>query len=187
MQSSPSRASVYFTGWLNQKPYSPAQKGVPFLPLTSSPRAGREHREVAARGRPAGVAGPSSAGLTGRGLADLVGMRVASVAAGVLLAHVGDGGVGMRRLDLEPGDEGVLGLDRHLVRLAPDPDPDRVLHGHGCSLLLLRSDAPSRVNVDAHLPKKELRYCWRSRWSRTVAGKSARIMAPNWTKIGLLH
>src|SRR5690349_10167475 len=81
-------------------------------------------------------------------------MRVAPVAAGVLLAHVGDGGLGMRRLDLERGGEGVLGLDRHLVRLAPDPDPDRVLHRHGCSLLL-RPDARSRVNVGAHLPKKK--------------------------------
>src|SRR5690349_21116637 len=81
-------------------------------------------------------------------------MRVAPVAAGVLLAHVGDGGLGMRGLDLERGGEGVPGLDRHLVRLAPDPDPDRVLHGHGCSLLP-RPDARSRVNVDAHLPKKE--------------------------------
>ena len=30
------------------------------------------------------------------------------------------------------------------------------------------------------------RICWRIRRSRTFAGKSARIMAPNWTKIGLL-
>src|SRR4051812_45588173 len=97
---------------------------------------------AAARGGPGGAAvadrdraaGPGSAELTGRGLADLVGMRVAPVAAGVLLAHVGDGGLGMRRLDLERGDEGVLGLDRHLVRLVHDPDPDRVLHGHGRSL-----------------------------------------------------
>ena len=91
-------------------------------------------RGAAARGGPAGVAGPSSAGFTGRGLADLVGMRVASVAAGVLLAHVGDGGLGIRRLDLERGDEGVLQLDHHLVRLVHDPDPDRVLHGHGRGL-----------------------------------------------------
>src|SRR3954452_22209846 len=30
------------------------------------------------------------------------------------------------------------------------------------------------------------RICWRSRRSRTFAGKSTRITAPNWTKIGLL-
>jgi hypothetical protein len=99
-------------------------------------------------------------------------MRVASVAAGVLLAHVGDGGVGMRRLDLERGGEGVLGLDRHLVRLAPDPDPDRVLHGHG-SLLLPRPDAPPRVNVDAHLPKKEVRYCWRNHYKEKRAADAS--------------
>ena len=29
-------------------------------------------------------------------------------------------------------------------------------------------------------------YCWRSRRSRTFAGKSARIMAPNRIKMGLL-
>jgi len=29
-------------------------------------------------------------------------------------------------------------------------------------------------------------YCWRIRRSRTFARKSARIVAPNWTKIGLL-
>src|SRR4051794_10238020 len=89
-------------------------------------------------------------------------MRVAPVAAGVLLTHVGDGGLGMRRLDLERGGEGVPGLDHHLVRLAPDPVP----HGHGCRLLL-RPDARSRVNVDAHLPKKEGRYCWRNHHKAT--------------------
>src|SRR3954447_6492454 len=58
---------------------------------------------------------------------------MASVTAGVLLAHVGDGGVGVRRLDLERGDQGVLGLDRHLVRLVADLDPDRVPQGHGAA------------------------------------------------------
>src|SRR3954454_6417518 len=79
-------------------------------------------------------------------------MRVASVAAGVLLAHVGDGGAGMRRLDLERGDERVLGLDRHLVRLVADLDPDRVPQGHSRSLL--RPGALLRVNVDAARPKR---------------------------------
>jgi hypothetical protein len=38
-------------------------------------------------------------------LIDLAGMRVASIAAGVSLAHVGDRCFGVRRLDLERRDE----------------------------------------------------------------------------------
>src|SRR3954453_3770581 len=125
------KARSHSTGMRWPMPASCAER----IPLTSSLRAGRERRGAAARGGPEGVPGPSSAELTGRGLAALFAMRVAAVSAGVLLAHVGDGGLGMRRLDLERGNEGVLGLDRHLVRLAPDPDPDHVLHGHGRSLL----------------------------------------------------
>src|SRR5215217_4645830 len=78
-------------------------------------------------------------------------MRMASVAAGVLLAHVGDGGVGMRRLDLERGDERVLGLDRDLVRLVAGPDPDHVPQGHGRVLLLIRPTAPWRVRQKVNL------------------------------------
>ena len=50
----------------------------------------------------------------------------ALIAAGVLLAHVGDGGFGVRRLDLERSNERVLGFDRHLIRLVPDLDSDRI-------------------------------------------------------------
>jgi hypothetical protein len=53
-------------------------------------------------------------------------MRMAPVAADVLLAHVRDHGLGMRHLDLERGDERVLGFHRHLICLVPDLDPDCV-------------------------------------------------------------
>src|SRR5918993_4497701 len=61
-------------------------------------------------------------------------MRMAPIAAGVLLAHVGDGGLGVRRLDLERGDQRVLGLDRHLIRLAPDLDSNSIPDAHACGL-----------------------------------------------------
>src|SRR5690606_30973016 len=57
-----------------------------------------------------------AAAAPGRRRDQLARVRVAPVAAGVLLAHVGDRGVRMRRLDLERGDQRVLGLDRLLVR-----------------------------------------------------------------------
>jgi hypothetical protein len=79
-------------------------------------------------------------------------MRMALVAAGVLLAHVGDGGVWMRRLDLERSNECIFGFDRNLIRPVADPDPDHVLQGHGCSFLLIRLAAlrPSRT----HIPRR---------------------------------
>src|SRR5918994_7137000 len=67
-------------------------------------------------------------------LVDLTGMRMASIAAGVSLAHVGDGGLRVHRLDLERGYERVLGFDRHLIRGVPDLDADRIPQGHVCSL-----------------------------------------------------
>jgi hypothetical protein len=51
---------------------------------------------------------------------------MAAIAAGVLLAHVGDRSFGMRRLDLERSDERVLGFNRHLIRPVADLDPDRI-------------------------------------------------------------
>jgi hypothetical protein len=48
--------------------------------------------------------------LPGRILIDLACMRMASIAAGVLFAHVSDGGLWVRRLDLERSNERVLGL-----------------------------------------------------------------------------
>lgn len=45
----------------------------------------------------------------GRILVDLTGTRLAPVAADVLLAHIRDRRFGVRRLDLERGDERVLG------------------------------------------------------------------------------
>jgi hypothetical protein len=59
-------------------------------------------------------------------LVDLVGVRVASIASGVLLAHVGDRSFRVCRLDLERSDQRVLGFDRHLIRLLAGLDPDRV-------------------------------------------------------------
>jgi hypothetical protein len=53
-------------------------------------------------------------------------MRMALIAAGILLAHVGDGGFGMRGLDLERSNQGILSLDRHLVRPVPELDADRI-------------------------------------------------------------
>jgi hypothetical protein len=57
-------------------------------------------------------------------------MRMASIAAGVSLTHVGDGGLRVRRLDLERSNERVLGFDRHLTRFVPDLDADRIPQGH---------------------------------------------------------
>src|SRR3954447_19951338 len=74
-------------------------------------------------------------------------MRMASVAAGVLLTHIGDGSISVRRLDLERGDQSVLGLDRHLVRLVAHLDPDRVPQGHGTAS---PDRKPPQVNVAAH-------------------------------------
>jgi hypothetical protein len=54
-------------------------------------------------------------------------MRMASIAADVPLAHVGDCSFGVRCLDLEGSNERVLGLDRYLVRLVPDLDADGIL------------------------------------------------------------
>jgi hypothetical protein len=59
-------------------------------------------------------------------LIDLAGMRMASIAAGVSLAHVGDRSFGVRCLDLERRDKRVLGLNRHLIRPVADLDPDRI-------------------------------------------------------------
>jgi hypothetical protein len=59
-------------------------------------------------------------------LVDLVGVRVASITSGVLLAHVGDRGVRVCRLDLERSDQRVVGFDRHLIRLLAGLDPDRI-------------------------------------------------------------
>jgi polyhydroxyalkanoate synthase subunit PhaC len=63
-----------------------------------------------------------------------VPMRMASIAAGVSLAHVCDRGFRVRRLDLERSNERVLGFDRHLIRLVPDLDADRIPQGHDGSL-----------------------------------------------------
>jgi hypothetical protein len=59
-------------------------------------------------------------------LIDLAGMRMASIAAGVSLAHVGDCGFGVRRLDLKRRDERVLGFNSHLICPVADLDPDRI-------------------------------------------------------------
>jgi hypothetical protein len=61
-------------------------------------------------------------------------MRMASIAADVALAHVRDRGFGVGCLDLEGSNESVLGLDRYLVCLVPDPDADGIAYGHGPSL-----------------------------------------------------
>src|SRR5215208_4535164 len=65
---------------------------------------------------------------------DLAGVRMAPIAAGVLLAHVGDGGLGVSALDLECGDQRVLGLDGDLIRLAPDLDPNSIPDAHASGL-----------------------------------------------------
>jgi hypothetical protein len=51
---------------------------------------------------------------------------MASIATDVSLAHVGDGGFSVRRLDRERANERVLGFDRDLIRPVPDLDPDRI-------------------------------------------------------------
>jgi len=53
-------------------------------------------------------------------------MRMASIAARVSLAHVGDRSFGVRRLDLERRDDRALGFNRHLIRPGADLDPDRL-------------------------------------------------------------
>jgi hypothetical protein len=75
-----------------------------------------------------------SCGLPGRILTDLAEMRMASIAASVSLAYVGDRGFGMRRLDFERSNERVLGFDRDLIRLVPDLDADRIPQSHDGSL-----------------------------------------------------
>jgi hypothetical protein len=57
-------------------------------------------------------------------LVDLIGMRMASIASSISLAHVGDYGFRVHRLDLQGRNERVFGFDRDLIRLVPDPDPD---------------------------------------------------------------
>jgi hypothetical protein len=57
-------------------------------------------------------------------LIELAGVRMASIATGVSLTDVSDDGLRVRRLDLERGNEPVLGLDRHLIRLILDFDAD---------------------------------------------------------------
>src|SRR3954463_1958997 len=61
-------------------------------------------------------------------------MGMASIAAGILLAHVDDSGFGVRDLDLERSNQRVFGFDRYLIRLVLDLDPDRIPYGHGCRL-----------------------------------------------------
>jgi hypothetical protein len=51
----------------------------------------------------------------GRFLIDLAGVWMASVAEGLLFAHVGDCSFWVRCLDLERSNERVLALDRHLT------------------------------------------------------------------------
>jgi hypothetical protein len=53
-------------------------------------------------------------------------MRMAWITARVSLAHVSDGGFGMRRPDLVRSDKRVLGFDPHLIGFVPDLDPDRI-------------------------------------------------------------
>jgi hypothetical protein len=61
-------------------------------------------------------------------------MRMASIATGVPLSHVSDGGFRVCAFDLERGDESVFGFDRHLIRLAPDLHPDGIPYAHAHSL-----------------------------------------------------
>jgi hypothetical protein len=68
----------------------------------------------------------STCRLPGRILIGLAGMRMASIAACVSLAHVGDRSFGVRRLDRERRDERVLGLNRHQIQPVADLDPDRI-------------------------------------------------------------
>jgi len=58
-----------------------------------------------------------TSGAPGRIPTDLAGVRMAPIAAGVSLVHVGDSGFGVRHLDLERRNERVVGFDRHLIRL----------------------------------------------------------------------
>ena len=51
---------------------------------------------------------------------------LASIAARVSLAHVGDRSFGVRSLDLEHRNQHVLGFNRHLIRPVADLDPDRI-------------------------------------------------------------
>src|SRR3954453_11686419 len=56
----------------------------------------------------------------------------------------------------------------------------------GCCAWLLLALAASWPDRATGVLGKLYRYCWRIRRSRTLAGNSARIMVPDWTKIGLL-
>src|SRR4051812_19099147 len=69
------------------RPHQRARRGLDSAGVLQ--RSGRDAGELLREANRDRVAGPSSAGFTGRGLADLVGMRVAPVTSGVLLAHVG--------------------------------------------------------------------------------------------------
>jgi hypothetical protein len=68
-----------------------------------------------------------SCGVRSRIRVNLAGMRMASIATGVSLAHVGDRDFGVCRLDLEGRDERVLCVNRHLTRLVRYLHPDSIL------------------------------------------------------------
>jgi hypothetical protein len=87
-----------------------------------------------------------SCGLPNHVLVDLAGMRMASIAAGVSLAHVCDRGFRVRRLDFERSNERVLGFDRHLIRLVPDLDADRIPQGiMAASVMRLKAGSGTRA------------------------------------------
>jgi hypothetical protein len=67
-----------------------------------------------------------TSGVPGRIPTDLAGVRMAPIAAGVSLAHVGDSGFGVRHLDLERRNERILGFNRYLIPPVADLDPDRI-------------------------------------------------------------
>ena len=86
-----------------------------------------------------------SCGLLNHVLADLAGMRMASIATGVSLAHVCDHGFRVRRLDFERSNERVLGFDRHLIRLVPDLDADRIKVMMAASVMRLKAGSGTRA------------------------------------------
>src|SRR4051812_12278424 len=70
-------------------------------------------------------------------------MWMAAVATRILLAHVGDGGVRMGRLDLERCNQRILRLNGDLVRTVAVPGADHVMQAHRHTLLDLVPPAAS--------------------------------------------
>src|SRR3954447_6143280 len=97
-------------------------------------------------------------------------------------------GTGLSGVDLD--------LPTHLILLANSTEHnlcEKICSYHGAKLDENRTSTPTNSTIMQSIGAvcrlvvispavSDFRYCWRIRRGRTLAGKSARIMAPDWTK-----